>query len=446
MKLKHRLALYSIVIFSVVILIASVVIYLSFYAQMERKETQSLQNKTLLAAIYYFEQDELPTLEHENIRQQLNKAISRSNIVVYNVNNRQSNGEMPHDANITTEFVEDVRERKSVSFTSAEFFYNGIFYPDNEGDFVVVTRESRAEFDEQMQSLLNILITVSIIGLVFIYLFSNFLALLAYQPIARIMDQIRERDTENFGEPLVIKESYAEIEELVQTYNHFIDRVAQTFSVQKNFIDYVSHELRTPITALLGTLEVTGNKKRTVEQHEVVIQQLKQYTNDLQETLDQMMLLSGVKTNFEHKSLRIDEVVWQVIENATLYHQAKINVVLEVKNNDLLVLFGNEKLLEIAFNNLLSNAIKYSGNQAIEIRLLEIDNQLHIHIIDQGIGILPGDLNRITQNFYRGQNTKDYNGKGIGLSMAHVILTLHNIQLEISPNQPRGTVVKLRLF
>src|SRR5690606_2475888 len=260
---------------------------------------------TLLAAIYYFEQDELPTLEHENIRQQLNKAISRSNIVVYNVNNRQSNGEMPHDANITTEFVEDVRERKSVSFTSAEFFYNGIFYPDNEGDFVVVTRESRAEFDEQMQSLLNILITVSIIGLVFIYLFSNFLALLAYQPIARIMDQIRERDTENFGEPLVIKESYAEIEELVQTYNHFIDRVAQTFSVQKNFIDYVSHELRTPITALLGTLEVTGNKKRTVEQHEVVIQQLKQYTNDLQETLDQMMLLSGVKTNFEHKSLRI---------------------------------------------------------------------------------------------------------------------------------------------
>lgn len=446
MKLKHRLALYSIVIFSVVILIASVVIYLSFYAQMERKETQSLQNKTLLAAIYYFEQDELPTLEHENIRQQLNKAISRSNIVVYNVNNRQSNGEMPHDANITTEFVEDVRERKSVSFTSAEFFYNGIFYPDNEGDFVVVTRESRAEFDEQMQSLLNILITVSIIGLVFIYLFSNFLALLAYQPIARIMDQIRERDTENFGEPLVIKESYAEIEELVQTYNHFIDRVAQTFSVQKNFIDYVSHELRTPITALLGTLEVTGNKKRTVEQHEVVIKQLKQYTNDLQETLDQMMLLSGVKTNFEHKSLRIDEVVWQVIENATLYHQAKINVVLEVENNDLLVLFGNEKLLEIAFNNLLSNAIKYSGNQAIEIRLLEIDNQLQIHIIDQGIGILPGDLNRITQNFYRGQNTKDYNGKGIGLSMAHVILTLHNIQLEISPNQPRGTVVKLRLF
>lgn len=446
MKLKNRLVLYSIVIFSVVILIASAVIYFSFYTQMERKETQSLQSKTLLAAIYYFEQDELPTLEHENIRQQLNKTISRRNIVVYDVNNRQTNGEMGHDQNISTEFIDEVRSRKSVSFTSADFFYNGIFYPDNEGDFVVVTRESKAEFNEQMQSLLNILMIVSIIGLVFIYLFSNYLALVAYQPIARIMEQIGERDTENFNEPLVIKKSYAEIEALVTTYNHFIERVARTFSVQKNFIDYVSHELRTPITALLGTLEVTDNKERTVEQHQKVIKQLKQYTNDLQETLDQMMLLSGVKTSFEFQSLRIDEIVWKVIENAILYHQAKISVSMEVLNEELLVVSGNDKLLELALNNLLSNAIKYSGNQEIEIRLIETGNRLQIHIVDQGIGVPEGDLKRITQNFYRGQNTKDYSGKGIGLSMAHIILAMHQIDLEISANNPRGTIVKLLLF
>jgi len=446
MKLKHRLSLYSIVIFSVVILIASVVIYFSFYTQMERKETQSLQSKTLLAAIYYFEQDELPTLEHENIRQQLNKTISRKNIVVYDVQNRQTNGEMLHDTNITKEFIEDVRLRESVSFTSAHFFYNGIFYPDNEGDFVVVTRESKAEFNEQMQSLLNILVIVSIIGLLFIYLFSNYLALIAYQPIARIMEQIGERDPENFNEPLVIQKSYAEIEALVKTYNHFINKIAQAFSVQKNFIDYVSHELRTPITALLGTLEVTGSKERTVEQYEEVIYQLKQYTNDLQETLDQMMLLSGVNSTFEYKSLRIDEVVWQVIENAIHYHQAKISVSMEVKNNDLLILLGNEKLLQIAFNNLLNNAIKYSGNQAVEIRLAEVANKLEIHILDQGIGVPESDLKRITQNFYRGQNTGNFSGKGIGLSMAHIILTMHQIDLDISANNPRGTIVKLRLF
>jgi len=83
MKLKHRLSLYAIIIFSVITVIISSVIYISFYALMDKKEKQSLENKSLLAAIYYLEKDELPLLEHENIKTQLLKTISRRNIVVF---------------------------------------------------------------------------------------------------------------------------------------------------------------------------------------------------------------------------------------------------------------------------------------------------------------------------------------------------------------------------
>ena len=443
MKLKHRLSLYSIIIFSVVILIVSTVIYFSFYTQMEKKEIQSLESKSLLAAVYYLEQDELPTLEHENIKSQMLKSISRKNIVIYDALNQKFNGNMDVDANISTKFLNNVRINKNDFFTSEHFFYNGIFYHDNQGDFVVITRQSKDEFNEQMQSLLHILIIVSIIGLLFIYLFSQYLGYIAYEPITKIIEQIKERDTKNFNEPLVLRKSYSEIEDLVKTYNHFIDRIAQTFNVQKNFIDYVSHELRTPITALLGTLEVTNHKKRTSEEYELVLLQLKQYTNDLQETLDQMMLLSGAKTSFEFKAIRIDEIVWQVIENAVLYHNAKINVDIKVENNQLLSIQGNEKLLEVALNNLIGNAIKYSDNQQIMIQFLEVNQQLQIYIIDQGIGILENDLAKIKQNFFRGQNTQSYQGKGIGLSMANIIFTFHQIDLKIEQNQPKGTIVKL---
>lgn len=443
MKLKHRLSLYSIIIFSVVILIVSTVIYFSFYTQMEKKEIQSLESKSLLAAVYYLEQDELPTLEHENIKSQMLKSISRKNIVIYDALNQKFNGNMDVDSNISPKFLNNVRINKNDFFTSEHFFYNGIFYHDNQGDFVVITRQSKDEFNDQMQSLLHILIIVSIIGLLFIYLFSQYLGYIAYEPITKIIEQIKERDTKNFNEPLVLRKSYSEIEDLVKTYNHFIDRIAQTFNVQKNFIDYVSHELRTPITALLGTLEVTNHKKRTSEEYELVLLQLKQYTNDLQETLDQMMLLSGAKTSFEFKTIRIDEIVWQVIENAVLYHNAKINVDIKVENNQLLSIQGNEKLLEVALNNLIGNAIKYSDNQQIMIQFLEVNQQLQIHIIDQGIGILENDLAKIKQNFFRGQNTQSYQGKGIGLSMANIIFTFHKIDLKIEQNQPNGTIVKL---
>ncbi len=443
MKLKHRLALYSVVIFSIIILIVSTIIYFSFYTEMEKKEFKSLQNKTLLASIYYLEKDELPVLEHNNVQSQLIKTISRKNILIIDQNNKKYNGNMVDNKEITQQFIENIRSNKTDFFASKDFFYNGIFYHDNQGDFVVITRESKQEFNEQMQSLLQILISVSLVGLIFIYLFSNFLGVIAYEPITKIIEQIKERDAKNFTEPLKLNKSYAEIEDLIKTYNHFIDRMAQTFNVQKNFIDYVSHELRTPITALLGTLEVTNHKKRTLEEYENVIVQLKQYTNDLQETLDQMMLLSGAKTSFEFSQIRIDEVVWQVIENAILYHEARINVDLQVENNQLLTIQGNEKLLEVALNNLVSNAIKYSNNQPILVQFLEINHRLQIHISDLGIGILETDIKQIKQNFFRGKNTQDFQGKGIGLSMANIIFTLHQIDIEIVPNKPKGTIVKL---
>ena len=250
-------------------------------------------------------------------------------------------------------------------------------------------------------------------------------------------------DVKKLNKPLVLKSSYAEIEDLVKTYNLLTERISQTFLVQKNFIDYVSHELRTPITALLGTLEVTNQKSRNIEEYQNVLLQLKQYTTDLHDTLDQMMLLSGAKTNFEFEAVRIDEVVWKVIENAVLYHNAQINVDLQVENDTLLTIQGNEKLLEVAFNNLVGNAIKYSDNSPIQIQFLESENKLKIQIIDQGIGIDEKEINQITQNFYRGKNTQDYQGKGIGLSMSNIILISHQIDLKIVPNHPKGTIVQL---
>lgn len=444
MNLKLRLSLYSVAIFSVVIFVASAAIYISFYKKMEQNELLSLKNKTLLAAIYYLEADEVGHVERETIKDQLRKSISRKNIAVFNEENILAKGEMVLENNIISEdFLNKTRLHLENNLITDDYFYNSLFYKDNEGDFVVITREIKTDFNQQLFTLLQILIIVFVVGVLLIYLFSRFLGKFAFQPLTNIINQIKERDNNNFTQPLSSNDTYTEIQDLVVSYNHFIDRMAQTFTIQKNFIDYVSHELRTPITALLGTLEVTNHKKRTLEEYANVMVQLKQYINDLQETLDQMMLLSGAKTSFEFQPVRIDEVVWHVIENAILYHKARINVDLQVKNNQLLTIQGNEKLLEVALNNLLGNAIKYSNNQPVLIQFLEIGNRLQIHISDVGIGILETDLKQIKQNFFRGKNTQEFQGKGIGLSMAHIIFTIHQIDLEIVPNNPKGTVVQL---
>lgn len=442
MKLKHRLSLYAVVIFGVIMLIFSIVIYFSYYAQMERKERQSLESKSLLAAIYYLEQDELSFLEHAHVKSQLHRTISRQNIVVFDSTDHVFNGDMPSTGQISPDFLAEVRRAENGFFKSNSFFYNGIFYRDNQGDFVVVTREPKDAFNAQMLSLFHILIAVFLSGIAFIFLFSRYLSHIAYQPIMKIIDQIRERDSKNFNKPLSLTKTYAEIEDLVKTYNHFVKRIAETFNVQKNFIDYVSHELRTPIAALLGTLEVTESKPRSVEEYKIAIAQLEQYTLDLQTALEQMMLLSGAKTNFELKPVRVDEVIWQVIENMVLYHQARIEVDIQVENNSMLTVEANDKLLELAFGNILENAIKYSDNHVVRVLFHEREGKLVIAIIDQGIGIPENDMQYIRQNFYRANNARKYQGKGIGLSMANIIFKLHHIEMRILSTE-KGTTVQL---
>lgn len=243
MNLQQRLSLYTVTVFSIVMVLASTVIYFSFYKKMEENELASLENKTLIAAIYYLEDDEVGHVERETIKDQLRKSISRRNIAVYNEKNIKSKGEMKEVEDISAEYLEKIKLNKEANLITSEYFYNGLYYEDNEGNFVVITRESKEDFNKQSLTLFQILTIVSFLGIILIYFLSYFLGKFAYLPLNKIIDQIKERDNNNFTEPLTTEDSYPEIQDLVVSYNHFINRLGNTFNVQKNFINYVSHEL-----------------------------------------------------------------------------------------------------------------------------------------------------------------------------------------------------------
>ncbi|MFD2597483.1 sensor histidine kinase [Sphingobacterium corticis] len=441
MKLRSRLSYYSLLIFGVLFICTSVLIYTLFYRWARQNEYKNLQNTTLVSAVYYLEKDEQTHAEHASVRDELQRLISRTNIAVYDSLDKQAFGQMEHDDFITTEVLEQTRSNDQYLFESKTDFYAGIHYHDNQGDFVVFTRSSKSSFQELMYVLLGILSAVFIVSLLIILLFSRWLGKIAYEPILRIMEQVNTRDHQNLHVPIAIDKSYREVDELISTYNRFTNRIAQTFDIQKNFIDYVSHELRTPIAAMLGTLEVTDQRNRSTEEYKEMMHDLSAYIEDLQSTLDQMMLLTGAKTKFEFQTIRIDEVIWEVVEQATLYYQANIEVTISVEDHARLGIQGNEKLLELAIKNLLENAIKYSNNQLVKLSLDAVDEQICLRVVDQGIGIPEEELQRCTQNFFRASNTSNYQGKGIGLSIANMIFSLHQINMKIESDNSGTTVL-----
>lgn len=440
MKLKNRLSLYSVAIFSVIILVICTVIYGAYFKQIELRESRSLYNKNLLAAVFYLEKDESSSQEHEHIKNQLLKSISRKNVLVLNTSFQKYNGEMERNADITDAFLNQVKVSERGFLNTEKYFYSGLFYRDNEGDFFVISRESKEEFTAQMNTLLGILLTVFLLTIIFVFFFSRYLGFIAYEPINSIISQLKNRSQDNFTEPIKVKKSYTEIEELAKEYNYFVNELNRSFQIQKNFIDYVSHELRTPIAALYGTLDVAALKQRDSEYYENAIPKLKNYTKDLEDTLNQMMLLSGTQNELDFSKVRLDEVIFDCTEQLIIVNQAQINIKIEVENYDNLTIDGDFKLLKLAFKNIIENAIKYSSNSPVDVLISDVGKKIQIQITDLGIGIPNTEIEKITQNFYRAENSRDFEGKGIGLSLSQIIFKLHRAELTIASKVGETTV------
>ncbi|WP_242947095.1 sensor histidine kinase [Clostridium haemolyticum] len=94
--------------------------------------------------------------------------------------------------------------------------------------------------------------------------------------------------------------------------------------------------------------------------------------------------------------------------------------------------------------NILDNSLKFTPNGGeIKIALSCTDDNVIINIKDNGCGIPPEDLPRVTEKFYKGKNSNSKNG--IGLSICSEIISLHNGTLEILSEQYKGTEVIITL-
>jgi nitrogen fixation/metabolism regulation signal transduction histidine kinase len=114
-----------------------------------------------------------------------------------------------------------------------------------------------------------------------------------------------------------------------------------------------------------------------------------------------------------------------------------------VEPDDLKIL-GDEKMLEQVLINLLKNAVESIPKEKeglVELIAYKCENQTHIHIRDNGIGIPQSQLDSIFIPFY---TTKE-GGSGIGLSLSRQIIQLHNGSIQIYSKEKEGTEVLVRL-
>jgi len=221
-------------------------------------------------------------------------------------------------------------------------------------------------------------------------------------------------------------------------------------NMRSDFIANASHELRTPLVSLKGFLEtITDSAKDDPKSQKKFLEIMKSEANKMEVLIEDLMLLSRIELQ-EHIRLKDKVDIKEVIENVILLNskkisEKKINVNLNIKEKERFVIGDKEKLSAV-FLNLLDNAIKYSGNsKSVKIESSEntsgLKNYTSISVIDEGFGIAPEDIHRITERFFRTENAKKLKieGTGLGLAITKHIINQHRGDLKITSKFGKGS-------
>lgn len=374
------------------------------------------------------------------------QAYNNLNEKIYAYNDEQSD-----TLHVTGEILDKVRANKIYFFTVGSREVVALYRnKDNNGRVILA-----AAFDEEGKRNLNHLRIILLIS----YLCGNLIAFtsgyifskILLKPIRKIADDVKDISAQNLAHRIKSGNANDEWNYLTETLNELLDRLQQSFEMQRRFISSASHELSTPLTSISSQLEVALQRTRDAKEYQGVMQSVYQDVRQLSkltQTLLEFATASGIKGGIEINSIRVDEILMRLPGEVTKMDKAysvKLQFDQLPSNEERLLVFGNAELLLTAIKNVVSNACKYSPDHLAKIRLMVEPKEIIISVEDDGKGISETDLKNIFQPFYRTEDSKSITGFGVGLPLVYRIINLHKGQIKVSSTVGKGTTVSIRL-
>ncbi len=380
--------------------------------------------------------------------------MKNKTIQVYNFRNERiyENIDMPNDTlHVTDDILNKARMEMKYFFTVGNREAIACYDVKNSNRPVIVA----AAFDEEGKRNLNhlkiILLISFICGNLIAFTSGYFFSKTLLKPIRKIADDVNEISVQSLTHRIKLGNANDEWNYLTETLNKLLDRLQQSFELQRRFISSASHELSTPLTSISSQLEVSLQRNREAKEYRGVMQSVYQDVRNLAkltQTLLEFATVSGIKGGIEINSIRIDEILMQLPGEITKMNN-KFSVKLEFEQlpekEERLLVFGNAELLFTAIKNVVTNACKYSPDHLAKIKLLVEPKEIIISVEDHGKGISENDLKNIFQPFYRTEDSKTISGFGVGLPLVYRIIKMHKGEIKVNSTVGKGTIVLMRL-
>ena len=229
-----------------------------------------------------------------------------------------------------------------------------------------------------------------------------------------------------------------------------IVRLRELDELKTSLVASVSHELRTPLTSMKGFLgELTGDHgdPLTGEQREMLAI-VERNTTQLEALVDDVLLLARLEARhlpLANERVDLAEVLADLCqEMRPLVRERELALELDVAAGGSVI--GDRVRLRQTFANLLSNAIKFSpAGGRVSVRAAEGEGGVFVEIADEGPGIPPDELARVSERFFRASTAQGIKGTGLGLTISREIAELHGGRLEVRSTVGVGSRFRVHL-
>lgn len=214
----------------------------------------------------------------------------------------------------------------------------------------------------------------------------------------------------------------------------------------RRFLDVLSHEIGTSLTTIDGQAFRARQLAAKGEPDDIVTRcdKIRLAVRHIEAIVRQIQVVSEVdqgKLQFLPVPMKLERVVLDAIMDTSQGRE------IEADTSSLpLEMTGDPDLLHQALRNLLTNAMKYSPTDTpILVNGRSVDGFAELTITDKGTGIAPDERNRLFDPYFRGRNSRNIPGAGIGLYVVDQFVKLHGGTVEIHSTEGLGTAVTIRI-
>ncbi|MGE7624478.1 sensor histidine kinase [Viridibacillus sp. NPDC096237] len=312
--------------------------------------------------------------------------------------------------------------------------------------------------------LIAFLIVDVLIALIIGLLFSRYLT----KPLYTLIDfigQLRNRQFNNINVPKgVYKDVFLNVNELANKLSEHEKEQNRLDQMREEWISNVSHDMKTPLASIQGYAELMKDDAENLTTNEVqeyttIIEKKSIYMKDLLDDLNLTTRLRNHQLPMHFEDINIVSFIRELtieLLNDPQFGERRVEF---VNNVNKTVHKVDQKLLKRAILNFIYNALVHNDEKVCVT--IKIDSaypqceqvesgqssyyKTRITISDNGRGIPPEDIAQVFERYYRGSNTKNTLGTGLGMAIARDTIFAHKGDLHLSSVVDKGTTIIILL-